>query len=116
MAQTIEQRRAVTEACRRRLHDERVEWGVCILCGKPLRGEKTLSCAACIEKRAEYREKNRERIRQQQRDRIQFYKANGLCIHCGRPAEDGYKKCAYHREYYKQQWHKNHGKKVREND
>lgn len=91
----------MSTAINKRLYEERKEWGVCVTCGKPLRnGEKTVSCQDCITDRAKYREDNRQHIRDNARDRMNRYRAAGLCVFCGKPVVEGKKLCQYHRDYY----------------
>ncbi len=100
MAQTAEERQAKRVECQKRLHDERIAWGLCIRCGRPLNGVKTLQCSACLAKEAERREQNREKNREYMRRRIADHRARGLCVNCDAPAVRG-GRCEYHREYYR---------------
>lgn len=85
----------------KKLYLERKLWGCCILCGKPLgKNVETLSCPRCIQKRANYRQENRNHIKESNKSRRERYKAEGLCIYCGKPAIPGRTQCEYHREYY----------------
>ena len=95
------ERIAACKAASKKLYRERREWGVCIICGKPRRnGETTLACVDCTLARAEYRERNRQRIRETGKERRARYRAAGLCIYCGKPAVPGLSQCEYHRMYY----------------
>lgn len=100
MARTYEENLAE----RRRLYNERIEWGLCVRCGAPLKCVKTHYCAACLEKNRAYQHANRERIREYQRERYHRraadHKARGLCVYCDAPATRG-NLCEYHFEYYK---------------
>ena len=87
--------------CKKRLHDDRISWGLCILCGKPLKGANTKMCPACIKRRTEYSAANREHIREVGRDRRRRYREAGLCVFCGKPVYDGHSTCEYHYDYYK---------------
>ena len=99
MAQTYAEHLAKCKECHKRLHDERVRWDLCIRCGQPLEGVKTLQCSVCLAKEAERREKNREKIREYMRKRVADHRARGLCIYCNEPAVRG-GKCEYHGKYY----------------
>lgn len=95
------ERIAMCKACSKKLYQERREWGVCIICGKPRRnGETTLACVHCTKARAEYRERNRQHLRETTKERMNRYRAAGLCIYCGKPAVPGETQCQYHKEYY----------------
>ena len=99
MARTPEEIRAKSEECHKRLHDERIGWGVCIQCGKPLVEETTLHCKGCLARRAEQRERDRAKILDRQRKRIADHRARGLCLYCDTPAVTK-TMCDYHRKYY----------------
>lgn len=84
-----------------RLYYERKLWGVCILCGKPLRnGETTLSCINCRNKRKQQASARRERVNEQSRELRRKHRAAGLCNYCNTPAIEGRSMCEYHKEYY----------------
>ena len=99
MAQTYAEHLAKCKECNKRTHDERIRWGLCIRCGKPLNGVTTFQCAACLAKEAERRAKNREAIRERQRQRVADHRARGLCVHCDSPAVRG-GRCEYHHNYH----------------
>ena len=99
MAQTYEERIAKMKECNKRLHDERIKWGLCFRCGKPLTEETTLQCKDCLAKAAEWRELHREEDRERQRRRMADHRAKGLCLYCNAPATAG-TQCEYHRNYY----------------
>lgn len=101
MAQTYAEHLAKVKECNKRTHDERIRWGLCIRCGKPLNGVTTFQCAACLAKQTEHREKNREANREWQRKRVADHRARGLCVHCDSPAVPNGYRCEYHRDYYK---------------
>ena len=95
------ERVAACKESAKKLYRERREWGVCITCGKPrLNGETTKSCVKCKEAKAEYRKQNRQHIRETTKERMDRYRAAGLCIYCGKPTVPGLRLCTYHREYY----------------
>ena len=99
MAQTYAEHLAKCKECHKRTHDERIMWGLCFRCGKPLTDEKTLQCKSCLAKEAERREKNREKYREYQRRRIAEHRAKGLCLLCDSPAAPNRVKCEYHLKY-----------------
>lgn len=112
-----EARIAVCKECSKRLYHERKEWGVCATCGKPRRnGETTVMCVHCLEKRAKMRQENREKINEYARARRQRFKAQGLCIDCGKPAIQGQTRCEYHKEYYAWTARKHHLGRKQKND
>lgn len=84
-----------------KVYRERREWGVCIICGKPkVNGETTKTCIRCKETMAEYRNRKRNHIRETTKERMDRYRAAGLCIYCGQPTVPGLRLCAHHREYH----------------
>ena len=99
MAQTPAERQAKRNECHKRLHDERIRWGLCIRCGKQLTDEKTLQCKACLAMQAERREKDRDKILEIQRRRAAEHRAKGLCLYCNSPAVTK-TRCEYHWKYY----------------
>ena len=100
MAQTYEEHLAKSEECRKRTHDNRVRWGLCVRCGKKLTDEKTLQCKNCLAKDAERRKLNREKNLEYQRRRVADHRARGLCLFCNDPAVTK-TRCEYHRKYLK---------------
>lgn len=104
-----------TDDCHARLRKERKAWGVCTVCGKPLHGEKTFACKKCNQRQAEYREENRQHIRETTKERMDRYRAAGLCIYCGKPAVEGKKLCQYHRNYYARPIQVSNGDKIMKN-
>lgn len=99
MAQTPEERQAKRNEFSKRLYYERISWGLCFRCGKPLTDEKTLQCKSCLVKGAERRRRNREKNLEYSRRRIADHRARGLCLFCDAPAVTG-TRCEYHRKYY----------------
>lgn len=84
-----------------RLYYERKLWGVCVICGKPLRnGETTISCVDCLAKRKKQVAERRDKVREQSREFRRKHRAAGLCRYCRLPALEGRSICEYHREYY----------------
>lgn len=74
---------------RKRLYNERLEWGVCVICGAPLKGTKTHACPACLERQRKY-----------QRKKAAERRSLGLCVYCDTPAAHG-NLCERHYNYYK---------------
>ena len=98
---TKEEMQKKQNECHRRLYQDRRSWGKCGVCGKSLDDEKKAVCAKCSAAQAEYRQKNRERLRQKQRERVARYREQGLCVYCGNQIAEGSKfMCEKHKEYY----------------
>ena len=75
---------------------------VCRECGKPLpEGVRynTLYCYDCIRKHhvdamKRYREKNGDKLREEDRQEYHYYKEHGICVDCHQAAADeGYTTC-----------------------
>lgn len=101
MARTRDEHIAKMKECNKRTHDERMLWGLCIRCGKPLTDETTMQCRACLAKQAERRKLNREKNLEYQRRRTADHLARGLCLFCDEPAVPNRTRCKYHLEYYR---------------
>lgn len=101
MPERSEARKVACKAASKRLYNERREWGVCVVCGRPKKnGETTAICDPCKRRRAEYRNTNRQRINELCNARRNRHREIGLCIFCDEPAEAGSTRCGYHKEYY----------------
>lgn len=72
----------------RRYYDELVARGVCTMCRKQEACFGFTLCADCQEKKAEYYQQNQEKYKQMANERRARYKAEGLCVRCGKEKED----------------------------
>ena len=84
-----------------KLYYDRKKWGVCVVCGKPMKnGEETITCAFCLEKRRAQASAKREILRKQSKELRERHMAAGICIFCKSPALENSSRCEFHNEYY----------------
>lgn len=67
--------------------------GVCVKCHSANAVSGRTLCASCFEKAKRYREAHAERILDMQRTKVAFRRANGLCLDCGKPNDNGKVRC-----------------------
>ena len=75
--------------------------GICVICRKEEAFYNHVRCPACMEKAAAQKARRtasltpeqRDRINRQKRERYHRNRAAGLCVNCGRKAQDGRSMC-----------------------
>ena len=98
----VDERTRKYRLMQKRLYYERKSWGVCVHCGKRLKYEQSTSiCEYCSERNKARYAANKEIINAKHKQFRDAHIAAGLCVCCNRPALEGSRKCAYHKEYYK---------------
>ena len=75
--------------------------GICVICRREPAFYNRVRCPSCMEKQAQQKanrtakmtQEQRDRKNQQKRERYHRYKDAGLCVNCGKPAQEGKTLC-----------------------